>query len=628
VADEDGNPVEVAFARANRYLIKPPKWSFKWPYSVVEVTRDEPSGVLKLVFGEPMDYADETRVPVFADPATDRAVTIDTSVLIEGLRPAKFRPDDALFVSAALTLETALYRTLMERREGRGARSRGASWSLSTPVPLDGTVEAWYSTMAFNMPSDNPHVLSRTDLLCAATAAYYKVPMYTTKPEAYVGAGQGLKTLKYGPVRNEDADPVIPEPPERLRPAPLPELDARTLAWITPGYPDRRPEFRPQAEAAAEDAAPGQSRVARIDAGALVSMALDAAGRVYLWGSEGMEKPGGGSKFFWTPYQVLLFQDGDRFAKISAGWHKLAALTTDGRLYLWNRLMLERMRQERPYPDRLRLEPVRFPCRARIKDVSSGAAHILALAEDGSVYAIGHNREGQLGDGTQDSAREPVRVTGLPEGERITRVAAAGGHSVALTETGRLWAWGSNSHGQLGDGTDQNRATPVPATGYPQGDPIIEAHPSIMSTTVVTASGKVYLAGSLGTPPKEPDPKPGLRHVARFGQFPKDTRIATMSAGDDHWLAVAEDGALYAWGYNEFHKLGVDAQVKFATRPIRVTGFPEDLRITQVAAGGHHSLALADDGSMCAWGSNNNGELGTGLQAPDRRHPAKIPWVE
>ncbi|MDR1633838.1 MAG: hypothetical protein LBS27_02700, partial [Bifidobacteriaceae bacterium] len=58
-----------------------------------------------------------------------------------------------------------------------------------------------------------PHGLTRADLLCAATAATFKTPMYTLRPEAYIGAANGLKTLKYGKTRNPDAQDHWEIPP-------------------------------------------------------------------------------------------------------------------------------------------------------------------------------------------------------------------------------------------------------------------------------------------------------------------------------------------------------------------------------------------------------------------------------
>ena len=90
--------------------------------------------------------------------------------------------------------------------------------------------------------------------------------------------------------------------------------------------------------------------------------------------------------------------------------------------------------------------------------------HRLALDEDGRVWAWGWNWAGQLGDGTlQDREDQLVRVD-MPEGVTITYVAAGEDSSFALDEDGNVWAWGSNEFGTLGNGTTANSATPVPVS--------------------------------------------------------------------------------------------------------------------------------------------------------------------
>jgi len=83
--------------------------------------------------------------------------------------------------------------------------------------------------------------------------------------------------------------------------------------------------------------------------------------------------------------------------------------------------------------------------------VSAGGAHVLALKEDGTVWAWGDNYEGQLGNGTfADGVAVPAQVPGLTN---IVAVAAGADHSLALRSDGTLWVWGDNSYGELGNGT-------------------------------------------------------------------------------------------------------------------------------------------------------------------------------
>jgi hypothetical protein len=94
-----------------------------------------------------------------------------------------------------------------------------------------------------------------------------------------------------------------------------------------------------------------------------------------------------------------------------------------------------------------------------------GAWSSLASADggSGSLLAWGYNGYGELGDGTTTSSSVPVAVSAgaIPPGTTITQVAAGVGHSVALSSTGQLYAWGYNADGELGDGTTTNSNVPV-----------------------------------------------------------------------------------------------------------------------------------------------------------------------
>lgn len=93
--------------------------------------------------------------------------------------------------------------------------------------------------------------------------------------------------------------------------------------------------------------------------------------------------------------------------------------------------------------------PVRVPLPGKIASVCSGAAHFLALAQDGKVWAWGDNSAGQLGIGNTAPHRAPVRVE-LAGG--IAQIACGAFHSLARAVDGRVWAWGSNTLGQIGNG--------------------------------------------------------------------------------------------------------------------------------------------------------------------------------
>ena len=94
--------------------------------------------------------------------------------------------------------------------------------------------------------------------------------------------------------------------------------------------------------------------------------------------------------------------------------------------------------------------------------VAAGYGHTVALGSDGRVWAWGDNSEGQLGDGSTAQSGSPVQVAGL---SGVVAVAAGYGHTVALGSDERVWTWGANYSGQLGDGSTPQRSSPVQVLG-------------------------------------------------------------------------------------------------------------------------------------------------------------------
>ena len=111
-----------------------------------------------------------------------------------------------------------------------------------------------------------------------------------------------------------------------------------------------------------------------------------------------------------------------------------------------------------------------------ITAIAAGSSHSLALKTDGTVSAWGANGVGQLGDGTNDDRSTPVQVQNL---SRATAVAAGTGHSLALTTDGTVLAWGLNTVFQLGDGTATSRPTPAPVQ-------------NLSGATAVAAAGSLH----------------------------------------------------------------------------------------------------------------------------------------
>jgi alpha-tubulin suppressor-like RCC1 family protein len=253
---------------------------------------------------------------------------------------------------------------------------------------------------------------------------------------------------------------------------------------------------------------------------------------------------------------------------------------------------------------------VSLPAGTTVTAVSGGAQHSLALTSTGSVLAWGDNVGGELGNGTTASSPTPVAVS-LPAGTTVTAISAGDFYSLALTSTGSVLAWGSNSNGQLGNATTANSSTPVPVS-LPNGTTVTAISAGGASSLALTSTGSVLAWGSnsngqLGnaTTANSSTPVPV--------SLPNGTTIAAISAGETYSLALTSTGSVLAWGNNGLGQLGNGTTADSST-PVAAS-LPNGTTATAISAGSDFSLALTSTGSVLAWGNNASGELGNGTTA-------------
>jgi hypothetical protein len=251
---------------------------------------------------------------------------------------------------------------------------------------------------------------------------------------------------------------------------------------------------------------------------------------------------------------------------------------------------------------------VMLPAGVRVASAAFGTAHGLALTDDGIVYAWGYNKDGEVGDGSTTAGRPiPVRVD-LPGGAKAVQIAAGGYFSMALTATGAVYAWGWNAYGQLGNGTTTTARTPV-AVKLPAGVRAVSIDAGSDFAVAQASTGALYAWGhndvaQLGNNSLTNRSTPALVAV------PAGVRFVSLSAGNDHTLAVTATGAVYAWGSNATGQLGLSGYTR-AAEP-KLISMPGGARVAAVAAGTGHSLAITATGRLFAWGANDYGQLGLG----------------
>jgi len=260
-----------------------------------------------------------------------------------------------------------------------------------------------------------------------------------------------------------------------------------------------------------------------------------------------------------------------------------------------------------------------------IQAISARSSFSLALGNDGSVYAWGYNANGQLGYNTTMNFNMPVNVLGMDGTGKLSgiqAISAGSSFSLALGNDGSVYAWGANEYGQLGNNSTTKSLVPVKVkgpggTGELSGIHAISAGSSF--SLALGNDGSVYAwgnnGGQLGNGTTTNSPVPvKVKGVGGTGEL---SGIKTISAGTSYSLALGNDGSVYAWGSNYYGQLG-NGTTTNSSVPVKVKGpggTGELSGIQSIAADGDFSLALENGGSVYAWGSNYYGQLGNGSTA-------------
>jgi alpha-tubulin suppressor-like RCC1 family protein len=322
--------------------------------------------------------------------------------------------------------------------------------------------------------------------------------------------------------------------------------------------------------------------VTDVVAGGRVSCAL-RQGSVYCWGrvSNGL---GNGGMTSAVPVPISAtngFQN-------SAVTHITAGVSTGGadhlcaienqRLFCWGNGATGQMGNGTTTRDNFVPVPVSPVAggfqNATVSAVTAGGYHTCAIEEQ-RVYCWGRGLNGQLGDNflQQRNLAVPVAAQNGFQNASVSAVMAGQSHTCAIEEQ-RLFCWGSNSTGALGDGTNTQRSVPVP---------VLAANGFQNASVSAVATGKFLDAG-----------------------------------GNKSNTCALENGTVWCWGRNAFGQLGIGTTLDRNT-PITVSAVPggfANTHVTTISAGTHHTCGIENTGSGAVtycWGLGASGRLGTGL---------------
>lgn len=298
-------------------------------------------------------------------------------------------------------------------------------------------------------------------------------------------------------------------------------------------------------------------------------------GKLYAWGWNYNGQLGLGVTTENISCPKLLLNFGKKILKVFVGGTHSFALTENGELYGWGdnscgQLGLGDYNSQK-YP-----QMVRYFLGKWVTKLACGADFNVAQTDDGSIFSWGNNSTGQLGLGANirncPSPQLLINAASnnlLHYGEKVVKISCGYRHTVLLTDRNTILSWGGNGYGEVGNGNFTNQCVPV-----------------------VISALSIYNSDE------------GSKHVNLFG----DKIVKKIVTKGYHNLALTESGEVYSWGYNYNGELGLNNTVCQNT-PQLITGF-KGAKISHVACGLYHSLALTESGVVYSWGFNYNGQLG------------------
>jgi alpha-tubulin suppressor-like RCC1 family protein len=340
--------------------------------------------------------------------------------------------------------------------------------------------------------------------------------------------------------------------------------------------------------------------VVHISTGDKHSCAVLASGGMECWGLNEEGRVGDG-----TPFRLLVPVDvaglGSSVRSISSGYRHSCVVTVGGAVQCWGSNL------DGQLGDGTTLNPIvptdTLGLTVGMAKTAEGADHSCALSDAGGVKCWGNNDVGQLGDGTAVGRLSPVDVSGLSSG--MVEIDIGDNHSCAVTSLGGAKCWGTNANGQLGDGSTTDRSTPIDVVSLGVGLRLISGGGH--HTCGLTNSGGVKCWGS-NTAGQLGDGTTTQRQTA-VDVFGLSSGVVQIGTGHDYSCALTNTGGVKCWGDNGSGQLGDGTSTQGWT-PVNVQGLTSG--VVEIAVGAFHACALTTADLVKCWGKNDVGQLGDG----------------
>jgi alpha-tubulin suppressor-like RCC1 family protein len=330
------------------------------------------------------------------------------------------------------------------------------------------------------------------------------------------------------------------------------------------------------------------------------SFFINKNGKAQGWGSNVNTRIGDNTSINrFTSVVIALYGLNKTFCKIAAGGAFSVAIDKNGRAWGWGNAFAGRIGDntttQKCYPVLVAGATKTF-CQ-----ISSGNNHTIVIDKNGRAWGWGYNTQGQLGDNSITSRLTPVSVLGAVK--TFCQISGGGFHSLAIDKNGRAWGWGYNGNGRIGDNSTTQKNSPVSVLGAVKTFCKISA--GVGHSGAIDKNGRVWCWGRNGQGQLGDNSITSrLTPVSILGAAKTFCKI---SMGGDFSLAIDKNGRAWGWGYNGQGRLGDNSTTSRLT-PVSVAGAVKTF--CEIVAGAFFGLALEKNGSVWGWGDNINGLIG------------------
>jgi len=308
---------------------------------------------------------------------------------------------------------------------------------------------------------------------------------------------------------------------------------------------------------------------------------------LFSWGYNGRGHLGqNNTTYRSSPVQI----PGTTWNSVTMG-RKALATKTDGTLWGWGENQRGDLGQNNVIPYS---SPVQIPG-TTWRSVKTGfdGFHVLATKTDNTLWSMGYNPNGQLGQNNRTDYSSPIQIPGTT----WSSIACGRRHSLSIKTDGTLWSWGYNPYGQLGQNNRTYYSSPVQIPGTAWSSISGASQQSLATKTDGTLWSWGYNNnGGLG--------QNNRTYYSSPTQIP-GTTWSSIAAGNGISFATKTDGTLWSWGQNQVGELGQNNTTQYSS-PVQIPG----TTWSSVSGGSQFVSATKTDNTLWSWGSNNYGGLG------------------